>query len=156
MKLPFNRLISQILGFLFVVSSTLFANWLWQKYTNEIDLKNALAEERQLFLGMVRKVVEESDYNCIPGIGDTKCPFKLEAHHELLGATLTDCLGKSTLEHVREIVRMGNLCNGGRTSKKVTPALVKTRCAELKADLQKVLTNNSELKIPSPEAIKPS
>ena len=138
-----NRLLSQILGFLFVVSSTLFANWLWQKYTSEIDLKHELIEERQFFHDIIHRVIEEGDYNCTSGIGDTKCPFKLEAHHELLGTSLRDSLSKNTTDLVREILRLGGLCNGGRTNRKVTPAGVKAKCLELKVALHKVIESES-------------
>jgi hypothetical protein len=138
-----HRLLSQILGFLFVVSSTLFANWLWQKYTSEIDLKQELVEARHSFVALLHKVVEETDYNCTSGIGDTKCPFKLDAHNELLSSTLRDCLTKNSIEKLREIIRLGALCNGGRTSRKVTPASVKAKCLELKSDLHKIIESES-------------
>lgn len=139
-RLParFKQLFSQTLAFLFVVSSTLFANWIWQKYTTEMDLKNALTEEKTIFLGVVRRVVEEADYNCTPGIGDSKCHFKLEAHQELLGSSLRECLSKNTIELLREIFRLGNLCNGGRTSKKVSPASVKSKSIALKNELNQI------------------
>lgn len=117
----------------------MFANWLWQKYTSEIDLKHELVEERHVFVGILQKVIEESDYNCTSGIGDTKCPFKLEAHNELLNTNLRDCLTKNAIEKLREIIRLGALCNGGRTSRKVTPVGVKAKCLELKADLEKII-----------------
>lgn len=134
-----QRFLGQVAGFLVVVSSTLFANWLWQKYTAKIELKNEMIEERQTFLAIARKVIEETEYNCTSGIGDDACPFQLEAHHELLCCNLMDCLPKNTKSLVREIVRLGGLCNGGRTSRKVTPGAVKVKSLELKEELQKMV-----------------
>lgn len=136
-----QKIISQVLGFLFVVSSTLFANWVWQKYTSEIDSKTERVEEKAAFAIIMRRVIEESDYNCTNGIGDTRCPFKLEAHQELLSASLVDTLPKNSKELLRDIIRLGGLCNGGRTGRKANPAIVKTKCLELKEHLYNALAS---------------
>lgn len=136
-----RKLFSHTLSFLFVVSSTLIANWLWQNYTNRIDLKNAQEEEKQVFLGIMHRVIVETEYNCSAGIGDSKCPFKLDAHHELLSTPLTGGLSKNAVDLAKEIIRLGSLCNGGRTGRKVTPAAVKGKCLALKEELERVVVS---------------
>lgn len=141
-----QKVLSQVFGFLFVVSSTLFANWIWQKYTSEIDLKTEMVVERSVFHTTIKRVLEESDYNCTAGIGDEKCPFKLEAHQELLSASQVDTLPKNSKDLLRDIIRMGGLCNGGRTGKKANPAMVKSKCLELKDHLMAILAAEEPIK----------
>ncbi len=139
-----QRILSQVLGFLFVVSSTLFANWLWQKYTTEIEVTHKKEEERHVFVALVRKVISETEYNCTEGIGDTKCPFHLDAHNELLASTFIDDLSRSTEDLMKEILRLGGLCNGGRTNRKVTPAAVKTKSTELNHALAQLIAADTK------------
>ena len=74
---------------------------------------------------LVKTVLKEAEYNKTPGIGDERCPFRLDGHYKLLSSTLSKILSQDVLTLLREITRGGGLCNGGRIGGAIVPGTIK-------------------------------
>ncbi len=88
---------------------------------------------------LVKTVLEEAEYNKTPGIGDERCPFRLDGHYKLLSSPLSKVLSQDILTLLREITRGGGLCNGGRIGGAVVPGTIKGKSAQLYESLNKAV-----------------
>lgn len=86
---------------------------------------------------LIKTVLEESAYNKTPGVGDHNCPFRVEGHLKLLSSPLAKDLPDDIIHLLREVVREGGLCNGGRIGGTVLPGTVKGKSALLYESLSK-------------------
>jgi hypothetical protein len=76
-------------GLIFSVLSGLLVNWIWAKRSRKIDLQEKLKKQKEDQQSLIRRVIEEVDYNNISGIGDEKADFRFDAHRELLTSGFT-------------------------------------------------------------------
>jgi hypothetical protein len=86
--------------------------------------------EEQKVLDLREEVIRDIDYNTTPGVGGSKCSFKLEAIEKLSRQSFDN----EIKEVAQEIVVAGKLCNayGGVRHLEKTPGAVKALNKKLK------------------------
>lgn len=114
-------------------------DWLWQKfYVAKRNLESESAHQEIEFQQLLYKVIDEIDSNCMRGVGDEKCPFRL-TEHTSLALSLNQKLPKETKASIKLILDEARLCNAGRLQNGVTPNRVKEMGKLLKNQLRELL-----------------
>lgn len=129
-----DLILSQIPGFVSGVLVTVVGGYLLFMLTKRKDRECEDQKNKNDFLILKKRVIEECDFNITPGVGDARCNFQFEAHKILLNHSLACALEEKILPLTKDIIHSAALCNsyGGIAQLEKPPGTVKNMSSELK------------------------
>lgn len=129
-----DLILNQIPGFVSGVLVTVVGGYLLFMLTKRKDRECENQKNKDDFLILKKRVIEECDFNITPGVGDARCNFQFEAHKTLLNHPLAYALEEKILPLTKDIIHSAALCNsyGGLVQLEKPPGMVKNMSSELK------------------------
>ena len=119
-------ILGQIPGFITGVMLVITADFIGRIIARLFKSK----EKKKNKLNLINQTIEELKYNKVPGIGDSKCLFKLESIHTI-SIDNSGLINKILKNQLLEYIKIANLCNGDRLSSDVKPGKVKSLSSTL-------------------------
>jgi hypothetical protein len=129
-----DLILNQIPGFVSGVLVTVFGGYLLFMLTKRKERECENQKNKNDFLILKKRVIEECDFNITPGVGDARCNFQFEAHKILLNHPLASALEEKILPLTKDIIHSAALCNsyGGLMQLEKPPGIVKNMSNDLK------------------------
>lgn len=121
--------------FLVFIAATLVGNGLWQLWLDKREIKNQKVKALKECLAKIQSCILELEYNITPGVGGSRCHFKLRAQEELMHSAEIYLLGEELANSLKQLVIEAGIANGEYSMK--NPGEIKSMSNLLKAFLQK-------------------
>ncbi len=121
LKIILDQIPGLIAGVLVILISTLIIS----KIARKSKKTQISKEKKKIYLDLIDQTIEELKYNTTPGIGDSKCPFKLKSSQDI-SIDNSGLINKFLKNQLLEYIKIANLCNGDRLSSNVKPGKVKS------------------------------
>ncbi len=129
-----DLILNQIPGFVSGILVTVLGGYILFILTKCKDRECEDQKNKNDFVIIKKRVIEECDFNITPGVGDVRCNFQFEAHKALLNHYLSSSLEEKILPLTKDIIHSAALCNsyGGLMQLEKPPGTVKNMSKDLK------------------------